>query len=921
MSYATRLFRREPEQADHPIGLGWLLAIALCGGILLFTTVGLLLVWWVKKSRSPGPQMVYAHAATHNSGLPPSSSRLTKRRLLGSESFSKLSSRFSSRFSFSGPPEPPALPTHESFQLPERRRTVSRGRKRSRSWVDEDDMHGPRMARSKRNARESWFGRDGWLGMAPTLPNVEAVPEEVELHAVELEAVQAGVPLQHPQPRWLPRSQTEPRLVPMANSSLHPDALPAMPVGPVRISIPQPAHIRSSVTDSNLKGILRSTEMRLSERNSRSLVKVSRSSAVNGSPTKSPRSHRSHHSHHTGSSGRSNRGLRVSGSPHKSGPSHTRSGSNSTSTIGSAAHSLIAAATQELELPGGLSSPRKVKGVRRAQQQQQEQRIVTGSSQRVRNTTTQSQNLQRHNPQRHSPQNKNPHIVMMMRGMPGPQVQLPQLQCPQLPFQQIQHASMQSIQQRSPQRSPERRKSFDSDKSSSLSTLYSTNEPEEERPRQRQEDDPFVEKGGPRRWPSWQTRQRPANIESQRRAKTLSSSSLTRFMVGEPSCPPPLRPISAISQPEIGYGGLMSPLMLEPHLADFAINASSHEFPQISYIPEAPSEVSFVSMSVDSDVTEVPANETTRADWVDSSDSASSSPTTPMGKTRFPDMSSSSSPYDEREIMSLLMATASPRRALPLPPPSMTGPDGNIVTILSPAPRGGLTRQPSTASSVYTVETFLADQGGALSTSPSRRSIQGPRLSSTIAELRRMNSVLSTYSVASLASTVAAEGGSPTLPSSRSRGCGLPASRSVRFAPDNIGSKHYLNVGNPKSMASRRHGPRGSRHRRAETCYYGTDSQGLSQRLSCIVDEALDDLQLQRHTQSLNLGYKPGMEIIEGIPQRVLNQKFGPVEELIAAEQQQNLHRASIESLGLYDKDGFLISSPERDTKRRGLKT
>ncbi|KAK4067020.1 uncharacterized protein Triagg1_8020 [Trichoderma aggressivum f. europaeum] len=921
MSYATRLVRRDPEHVDHPIGLGWLLAIALCGGILLFTTVGLLLVWWVKKSRSPGPQMVYSFAA-QNYGLPPSSSRLTKRRLLGSESFCKLSSRISSRFSFVGPhDEPPPLPTHESLPLPERRRTVSRGRKRSRSWVDEDDMHGPRMARSKRNARESWFGGDGRLGMAPTLPNVDAVPEEVE--------VQVGVTLQHPQPRWLPRSQTEPRMAPVSNPTMHHNGVPTgvVSAGPTRIAVPQPAHVRPSVTDSDLKGILRSTERRLSERKSQSSIKAPRSSAVNGSPTKTIRSQDSHSSHHTTSSGRSSGGLRVSGSPPKRGPSHTLSGNNSTSTVGSAANSLIAAATQELKLPGGCSSPSKARGARREQQQQQQQqdrRIVsTGGPDRARNTTVQSQSLQRHSPPRNNLQRQNTHIAMMMIPQMPPQMQFSHMQYPQ-----VQHHSMPPPQQRPPQRNPEHRMSFDSDKSSSLSTLYSTNEPEEERPRQRQVDDPFVEKGGPRRWPSWQARQRPANVELQRRVKTLSSPLLTSFMAGEPSCPPPLRPLSAMSPPDMGYRGLMSPLILEPRPTEYETNAGANglDYSQIPYLPQAPSEISFVSMSVDSDVTEVPANETARVDWIDSSDSASSSPSTPTGRTRFVEMSSSSSPYDEREIMSLLMATAPSQRALPLPPPTMTNPDGSIVTILSPAPRGGLMRQTSTASSTYTLESFIADhQAGALSASPSRRSIHGPRLSSTIAELRRMNSVLSTYSVASLASTVAGDGDSPTLPASlSSSGSGaLAKSRSVRFSSANIGSKHYLNVGNTKSMVTSRYSTRGTRHRRSETCYYGKDFQGLGLRLSCILDEALDSdpQQQQRQTQSLNLGYnKPGVEIIEGISPKVLKQKFGPVEELIEAEEQLNLRRLSIESLGLYDKDGFLLSSPERDAKKKRIR-
>ncbi|ETS03014.1 hypothetical protein M419DRAFT_34700 [Trichoderma reesei RUT C-30] len=912
MGGATRVFGREPERADHPIGLGWLLAIALCGGILLFTTIGLLLVWWVKKTRSPGPRMVYGYAAattTETSFMPPTStSRLIKRRLLGggggSGSLSKLSSRLSSRFSL-GPPAAaaaPSLPTHnnEGFALPERRRTVSRGRKRSRSWVDEDDLHGPRISRSKRSARDSWFG------VVPTLPSVEGVllPEVAEMMEEEsssssrrVHVVGAGVPLQHPQPRWIPRSQTEPGLMPMAAASsvaAYPVELPtgnvpaaaAAAAGPVRMQAPQVAHMRPSATDSNLKGILRSTEMRLSDRNSRPPTKVSRSSATRGSPTKG---------HRNSLSARSSNGFPLSGSPPKNGLPNT----TSMSSIGSAANSLIAAATQELELPGRSSSPSKAKGVRF-----EEQLSAIGDLEKPQYKTVLSQS-----PQTHSPQRQFSQMAL------------------------IHHPSTQSVQQHPPpQRSPDHRMSFDSDKSSSLSTLYSTNEPEEDRPGPRLDYDPFVEKGAQGRWPNWQSRQRLAQSDSQRRAKTLSSASLTRIIMGEPAGPPPLRPLSAISQPDMAYGGLMSPLMLDSQAVSFARDAVTDGLapPQTPYLNQVPSEVSFVSMSVDSDATEVPASEVPKADWHDSSDSASSSPTTPTGQSRFPDMSSSSSPYDEREIMSLLMATAPPQRALPLPPPSITGTDGALVAVLSPTPGSRLARRGSNASSVYTFDTFLAEQSTALAPSPSRRSIihpiiDGPRLSSTIAELRRMNSVLSTYSVASIASTVA-EGDSPTLPASLSgSGSGLAKSRSVLFGPASIGSRHYLNVGNTRSLASsgsRRFGPRGSRHRRAETCYYGKDSSqglGLGLRLACIVDETVD-AEPQRRTQSLVCD--PGMEVLEGVaPLRTLiNQKLGPVEELIAAERRLDTHRASVESLGLYDKDGFLMSSPERDAKRRGLR-
>ncbi|KAL6902497.1 hypothetical protein GGI43DRAFT_341860 [Trichoderma evansii] len=967
MSYATRALRREVEQTEHPIGLGWLLAIALCGGVLLFTAVGLLLVWWVKKTHHPGPQMVYGYSATRNSLLPASSSRLIKRRLLGSESFSKVSSRLSSRFSFSGGAQhvvQTPLPTYEGVQLPERRRTVSRGRKRSRSWVDEDDLHGPKIMRNnKRNARESWFGRDGRLGMAPTLPNVGMILPESDKGYV-----QVGEPptAQGPHPRWLPRSQTEPRLATIPGSPLSPrdDNSSPMEVVPVplrgiTVPVPRPshirpvAHIRPSKTDPSLKGILRSTDMRLSGRNgSRSPVKGSRLSAVNVSPTKSSCSSR------TGVSGKSGR-LRATGSPPKRGGSHAGSRNNSISSIGSASNSLILAATQELELPGGTSSPSKARSVHWEQDQPMVNRSperaqytasLSQSPQRLspqrsspRRQSSQRQSSQRQSTQRHSPQRQNPQMMMMVphMQMQAPQMKFPQMQHPQLAFPQMQHSTISHVQhQCSSKKSSERRMSVDSDKSSSLSTLYSTNEPEEERPRQQQQqaedDDPFVEKGGPRRWPSWQTRQRPANMDSsQRRARPLSVASLR---MGEPSCPPPLRPISAIPQPDMGGEGLVSPLIFEPQAR--AINRCS--ITQMPYLLEAPSEASFASVSVDSGATELPGSKMQRIDWVDSSDSASSSPTTPTRNKKFRDMSSSS-PYDEREIMSLLMGTAPAHRTLP-PSPSVMAPDGSIITVLSPPPRGGggggLVRQASTSSSIYTLESFIGE-GTAISASPSHRSamrslVEGQRLSNTVAELRRMNSMISTYSVASLASTAAGEGDSPTLPASFSgstTGPGLTASRSIRFGTASIGSRHYLNLGGDtrRSMivtGSHRYGPRRAQHRRAETYHYGKENLGLGLRLSCIMDETINVVTQHVVTQEeeedtqddVDLACEPALEIIEGIHPGVLSQKLTPVERLFAVEQRQNLHRASIESLGLYDDDGFLLSSPERDAKRRGVR-
>jgi hypothetical protein len=84
-----------------------------------------------------------------------------------------------------------------------------------------------------------------------------------------------------------------------------------------------------------------------------------------------------------------------------------------------------------------------------------------------------------------------------------------------------------------------------------------------------------------------------------------------------------------------------------------------------------------------------------------------------------------------------------------------------------------------------------------------------------------------------------------------------------------------------------------------------------------------DDAQEEEEEDAIdddNLACERTMQILEGIPSVVLSHKLTPVEQFIAAEQREDFHRASIDSLGLYDNQGFLLSSPERDAKRRGLR-
>ncbi|KAM4066607.1 hypothetical protein HRG_000688 [Hirsutella rhossiliensis] len=228
----------------------------------------------------------------------------------------------------------------------------------------------------------------------------------------------------------------------------------------------------------------------------------------------------------------------------------------------------------------------------------------------------------------------------------------------------------------------------------------------------------------------------------------------------------------------------------------------------------------------------------------------------------------------------MLLCTSSPRRALPRPPTTVTAPDGSIVaTPLSPRPRDNsssnkarmpspcsVERKLSASSSSYSMAPSVSVAGGSPSRCPTSRSAreqQYPQtLGNTIAELRRMNSMVSSYSAASVASTAVGGGvdmaDSPTLPSLFSGGVAAAAAAAMSQAqgrpmprPSAIGSRHYLNIGNSPP----KHRPH---HHRKSASADGRSAATAAARPSSDRDRLL--LQHQQRRDSLGKEQQHGKE-------------------------------------------------------------
>lgn len=731
------------------LGLGWLLALSVGGAVLLFTAVGFLLTWRMRSRSRAREQAEENERAVgqvsdttddhHQAKL---TKRLTKRKEVTTES--------TNRFSLTLPPVLPPLPTYHSLGFP---KEAKKGR--SSAWVEEDKFHGPKVSKS---LRDSWFGRDSWMNKTPTLPVLIMDDQE------KGEARKSREQTENAQKRMsrekLKHNKTDPEL-PL-------DVTEETKTSPIKA--PRQAYVRASVTDSDLRYILRSTEERLRDGQSQSPTKTPQISSqkyasLRGSPVNIPRSHKTSASLDSTQTTGTVRISRMTPSPSKRATIHTvpstaaHSGRKaSISSIGSAADSLIAEATQELVLPGGLSSPSRMKACKRETEEDDE------------------------------------------------------MQRPVL----------------------ESRKSTESNASSSLSTLYSANDPEEKKTEQ---SDPFVERrasGAP-----------PSNARSTlfgprgvtRRTRTLSISLPSGQSVF--NAPPAtqeqgyLKPTSVSTQ---AFGG--PPIMLQPPSFDVRNgnynNRDRDEGIALAF-PVSNSYTSMLTPSVttatDDDTMEPPderRSESPQLMW-QQSDQVDS---TPQPKRMQPNKRDSqvtiggaspsttmdSSPFDEQDMLSLLMTNPVPSRALPDLPRHISYAD-QTARSLSPRPTKDFSQQlrqmsiASSKSSIYDEESIVEGPGAISTGSPTRRSIirmvkESPvlppppppppiateSLGNSIVELRRMNSMISSYSATSMASSRFGDPDSPTLPPL----CGTLSPISARNA-GNSGRQNYLNLGSSPS--------------------------------------------------------------------------------------------------------------------------
>lgn len=306
----------------------------------------------------------------------------------------------------------------------------------------------------------------------------------------------------------------------------------------------------------------------------------------------------------------------------------------------------------------------------------------------------------------------------------------------------------------------------------------------------------------------------------------------------------------------------------------------------------------------------------------------------------------SSSPLSEDDIINLLtVTTRSPRRnpkysslaseiTIAPTPPTPRVRDG------SPTPSGSQSRKASaesTTSSNYdrasiasSVRIRVNDSAVALVSNERRNSNNMTKrrhaasVGDAIVELRRMNSIVSSTSVASLASTAFARsvsGGSDIIVGGESPS--IPTLRGGGFAPTRTNSKvaraagrNYLSLGGhgKGDRAALKHHSRGG-HARSQSA--------LPVRSTMAVDKenkglGVMTMRLDVPTRGLREAGRAGNATPLLPPIETLDKASEDIiVEDIDAEEKRRKHEGA-ESLGFYDKDGFLMSSPERESIARG---
>lgn len=280
----------------------------------------------------------------------------------------------------------------------------------------------------------------------------------------------------------------------------------------------------------------------------------------------------------------------------------------------------------------------------------------------------------------------------------------------------------------------------------------------------------------------------------------------------------------------------------------------------------------------------------------------------------------SSPPNDKQDILSLLLSQATPSRTLP-DLPSDAFADGDVFpTPLSPRPKTPVadpkacfatppprqTSVCSVSSSAYSKDSVgdlmsVAVASGHHRQSPVRAGAHDPiPVGDTIAALRRMNSRLSTYSTISQTSTAAED-----LEHSR------PARRSGSISPTRPSSRHYLNLSGANPNRRSPVNTQKVRRNRA-SLVLAAPVEGTEER-------SYDKENRKPGTQAMTPGLREsgsGGNVSRESSQTRRGAKMGLANGVERENgKQSGRKRDSMESLGLYDADGFLRYSPDRDQK------
>ncbi|KAH8720542.1 hypothetical protein HC256_000933 [Beauveria bassiana] len=840
------------------LGLGWLIAIVLCGGVSLFIVVGFALAWRAQKRHSPlTVTRTTASLPYEASGLtallrqPASTTRLAKRRMtVVRESYSdededKMTLRRFSLKRISSLPVLPPLPTYSTIRLFNPSRASYR---KERGWlVDEEAIaEGEERRMSVSKYRQRPGSGSGWAGqMVGVLMQGPVVKPERQQQQQRHQEHQPAPPTYQQDSRQQPNNTNYDHIyedLEKSHHNYHAEEEPSMP------AMPSATHTRDSdastkdfvrpaaavlarhpsCTDSDLRSILRSTEQRLRDGDrSRSCSPEKALHTPYTSPTK-PRS-----------------GGRVS----RQGLSHNHN--NSPTRYG---------------IPGSTSGGGM--GTR-------EGSAAVGD--------------------------------------------------------EIDHASIQAVV---------------------------------EGP-----DDPFVEHGS-------RADGLPV-LAPLRRTMTISSDTLVRHIDLEnmPSIyrSPPLQE----QQPKLqqGYQRLHKSLDVQ-RFAGVLLPppAQARAYEDVRPKSEAAAEISIcVSPQVsESSYTDISVDTTILSDYMTMVDEeeekveAGGHDVTPVkdhGRRRGSD--ASSSPFSEQEIVSIVMAAeeASPkrqsRRALPMPP-VVFAPDGSVVPQgLSPPPKSvarnkSLIRKPSVTSSYYSNDYHdnkyynnnnAEPQIVGVPASRSGTIVKGLSVCRSVAELRRMNSLTSNVSCKSLVSSAQAENRSTEQQA-------LRPTTAQASRPPRMGARQYLSVyggGGGRDQLdrsnSRRNRPSGPRPKKSDG---GSNSgQARSETATTMTAPTTPERPAKNPRRSLgNVGSMVERYQQKGPDKEADNGKENAglgislpapasppttttmtttrpprnpaVAELAAAQRREK--RGSVDSLGLYDKDGFLLPSPERELHKKLLR-